>query len=55
MLLASATGGTAEMVLTAQVVATDAALVAVYQVARGLCGNLLAVPIYVLTIERARR
>jgi membrane AbrB-like protein len=55
MLLASATGGTAEMVLTAQVVATDAALIAVYQLARGLCGNLLAVPIYVFTIERGRR
>src|SRR5690606_34628853 len=49
MLLGSATGGTAEMVLTAQVVATDAALIAVYQVARGLGGNLLAAPIHALT------
>lgn len=54
MLLASATGGTAEMVLTAQVVAADAALVAVYQVARGLGGNLLALPIYALTMGRVR-
>lgn len=52
MLLASATGGTAEMVLTAQVVVADAALVAIYQVARGLGGNLLALPIHALTLER---
>lgn len=56
MLLASATGGTAEMVLTAQVVATDTALVALYQVTRGLAGNLLALPLYVLTVKsRAAR
>lgn len=54
MLLASATGGTAEMVLTAQVVGVDAALVAVYQVARGLGGNLLALPIHTLTFGRGR-
>lgn len=53
MLLASATGGTAEMVLTAQVVGVDAALVAVYQVARGLGGNLLALPVHALTFGRA--
>ena len=51
MLLASATGGTAEMVLTAQVVATDVALVALYQVTRGLAGNLLALPLYALTVR----
>ena len=50
MLLASATGGTAEMVLTAQVVAVDAALVALYQVMRGLAGNLLAARIHAWTV-----
>lgn len=54
MLLASATGGTAEMVLTAQVVGADAALVAVYQVARGLGGNLLALPVHALTFGRGQ-
>lgn len=46
MILGLATGGTAEMVLTAQTVAADAALVAVYQVTRGLLGNALAGLIY---------
>lgn len=42
LLMGFATGGTVEMVLTAQIVAADAALVAAYQVTRGLLGNLLA-------------
>jgi uncharacterized protein len=53
MLLALATGGTAEMVLTARVVGADAALVAVYQVTRGLCGNLFAGIIYDRTMRQA--
>ncbi|WP_299841612.1 AbrB family transcriptional regulator [uncultured Jannaschia sp.] len=50
MLLSSATGGTAEMVLTAQAVAVDAALVALYQVMRGLGGNLMAGRIHAWTV-----
>ncbi len=50
LLMGFATGGTAEMVLTAQIVAADAALVAAYQVTRGLLGNLLAAPLYRWTI-----
>ena len=50
LLMGFATGGTAEMVLTAQIVAADAALVAAYQVTRGLLGNLLAGPLYRWTI-----
>lgn len=50
MLMGFATGGTAEMVLTAQVVAADAALVAAYQLTRGLLGNLLAGVIYTRTV-----
>lgn len=46
MILGLATGGTAEMVLTAKAVAADAALVAAYQVIRGLLGNALAGLIY---------
>lgn len=42
------------MVLTAQVVGANAALVAVYQVARGLGGNLLASAIYERTVAEAR-
>lgn len=53
LILGLATGGTAEMVLTAKMLATDAALVAAYQVARGLLGNLLADPIYRMTIRGA--
>lgn len=49
MLLCLATGGAAEMVLTARLVATDVALVALYQVARGLLGNLLAEQVYLRT------
>lgn len=52
MLLAFATGGTAELVLTARVIGADAALVAVYQVMRGLCGNLLAGLVYKKTVAR---
>lgn len=51
LLMGFATGGTAEMVLTAQIVAADAALVAAYQVTRGLLGNLLASPIYRWTVQ----
>lgn len=50
VLLGLATGGTAEMVLTAKIVGADAALVAAYQVTRGLLGNLLADPLYRLTV-----
>ncbi len=50
LLMGYATGGTAEMVLTAQVVAADAALVAAYQLTRGLLGNLLAGVIYTRTV-----
>lgn len=50
MLMGYATGGTAEMVLTAQLVAADAALVAAYQITRGLLGNLLAGVIYTRTV-----
>lgn len=50
LLMGFATGGTAEMVLTAQIVAADAALVAAYQVTRGLLGNLLAGVIYRRTV-----
>lgn len=38
------------MVLTAKIVGADAALVAAYQVTRGLLGNLLADPLYRLTV-----
>jgi uncharacterized protein len=51
MLLAFAIGGTAEMVLTARVVGADAALVAVYQVTRGLLGNVMAAPVYDWTMR----
>ena len=50
LLMGYATGGTAEMVLTAQIVAADAALVAAYQLTRGLLGNLLAGIIYTRTV-----
>ena len=50
LLMGFATGGTAEMVLTAQIVGADAALVAAYQVTRGLLGNLLAGLIYRWTV-----
>lgn len=50
LLMGFATGGTAEMVLTAQIVAADAALVAAYQVTRGLLGNLLAGVIFRRTV-----
>jgi uncharacterized protein len=53
MLLAFAIGGTAEMVLTARVVGADAALVAVYQVTRGLLGNVMAAPVYDWTMRGA--
>lgn len=52
LILGLATGGTAEMVLTAKMVGANAALVAAYQVTRGLLGNLLAQPIYRLAIAR---
>ncbi|MDP2737973.1 MAG: AbrB family transcriptional regulator [Pseudorhodobacter sp.] len=42
MVLGLATGGSAEMVLTARAVGADAALVAAYQLTRGLAGNALA-------------
>lgn len=54
ILLGLATGGTAEMVLTAKIVGADAALVAAYQVTRGLLGNLLADPLYRLTVVPRR-
>lgn len=55
MILGLATGGTAEMVLTAQTVGDDAALVAAYQVTRGLLGNALAGLIFKKTgVVRAR-
>ena len=41
ILLGLATGGTAEMLLTAKIVGADAALVAAYQLTRGLLANLL--------------
>lgn len=44
--LCFATGGAAEMVLTARAVAADAALVAAYQLSRGLGGNALAEALY---------
>jgi len=50
VILGLATGGSAEMVLTAKLVGADAAIVAAYQVTRGLLGNLLADPIYRLTV-----
>lgn len=52
LVLGLATGGTAEMVLTAKMIGTDAALVAAYQVTRGLAGNLLADPIYRYTLMK---
>lgn len=42
MILSLATGGSAEMVLTARAVGADAAMVAAYQLTRGLAGNALA-------------
>ncbi len=42
MVLGLATGGSAEMVLTARAVGADAAIVAAYQLSRGLLGNALA-------------
>lgn len=42
MILCFATGGSAEMVLTARAVAADAALVAAYQLSRGFSGNAMA-------------
>lgn len=42
MVLALATGGAAEMVLTARAVGADAAIVAAYQLTRGLLGNAFA-------------
>jgi len=50
LVLGLATGGTAEMVLTAKIVAADAAMVAAYQVTRGVTGNLLADVIHSRTI-----
>jgi len=49
ILLCVATGGAAEMVLTAHLVAVDVAMVALYQVTRGLLGNLLAAQVYLRT------
>lgn len=42
MVLGLATGGSAEMVLTARAVGADAAIVAAYQLTRGLLGNAFA-------------
>lgn len=42
MILGLATGGSAEMVLTARAVGADAAMVAAYQLTRGLAGNAMA-------------
>ncbi|MCA0421859.1 MAG: AbrB family transcriptional regulator [Proteobacteria bacterium] len=42
MVLGLATGGSAEMVLTARAVGADAAIVAAYQLSRGLLGNAFA-------------
>ncbi|PQO22955.1 hypothetical protein C2I36_10370 [Rhodobacteraceae bacterium WD3A24] len=50
LLLGFATGGIAEMVLTAQTVGADSALVTAYQVTRGLMGNLLAGTIHARTV-----
>lgn len=55
MVLAFATGGSAEMVLTARTVGANAALVAIYQVTRGLLGNSLASLIYHRTIKRTKQ
>jgi uncharacterized membrane protein AbrB (regulator of aidB expression) len=49
--LSLATGGSAEMVLTAQSVDADAALVAAYQLMRGVLGNGLAGLIYKKTLK----
>jgi membrane AbrB-like protein len=51
-ILGLATGGTAEMVLTAKIIGADAAIVAAYQVTRGLLGNLLAEWLYRTTVLR---
>lgn len=51
LVLGLANGGAAEMVLTAKAFAADAALVAAYQIARGLTGNLLAGPIHRHTVR----
>jgi len=50
--LCLATGGAAEMVLTARAVAADAALVAAYQLSRGLSGNALAETLYRRRLSR---
>lgn len=52
--LCFATGGSAEMVLTARAVGADAALVAAYQLSRGLSGNAMAEPLHsrLLRLER---
>lgn len=55
LVLGLATGGTAEMVLTAKIVAADAAMVAAYQVTRGLAGNLLADVIHNRTIRTLKK
>jgi hypothetical protein len=46
MVLGLATGGSAEMVLTARAVGADAAIVAAYQLTRGLLGNAFAERLY---------
>lgn len=55
LLLGFATGGIAEMVLTAQTVGADAALVTAYQLARGLTGNLFAGAVYAKTVRSSGR
>lgn len=62
MVLGLATGGSAEMVLTARAVGADAAIVAAYQLTRGLLGNVFAEQLYqcrdgkdAISEERKRR
>lgn len=54
VILGLSTGGTAEMVLTAKLVGANAALVAAYQITRGLLGNLLADLIFRKTVASRR-
>lgn len=55
MVLGLATGGSAEMVLTARAVGADAAIVAVYQLSRGLLGNAFAERLHRSRIGQAAR